>query len=67
MSLDQLRNRLTMVDKELIELISERQKIVSEVSDYKIKTGIAIRDYDRESKILKSIEKQSNNYSWTPC
>ncbi|MBI80257.1 MAG: bifunctional chorismate mutase/prephenate dehydrogenase [Pseudomonadota bacterium] len=66
MSLDQLRNRLTIVDKELIELISERQKIVSEVSAYKIKTGIAIRDYGRESKILKSVEKQSISLGLDP-
>tara|TARA_A100000164_G_C21832433_1_gene736015 strand:+ start:149 stop:1231 length:1083 start_codon:yes stop_codon:yes gene_type:complete len=66
MSLDQLRERLTIVDRELIELISERQKIVSEVSNFKIKTGVAIRDYAREASILKGIEKQSISLGLDP-
>ncbi len=48
MSLDELRERLSAVDTELVKLIAERQTIVAEVSAHKIKTGTPTRDYDRE-------------------
>lgn len=53
MTLDQLRQRLTQTDTELITLIAERQRIVAEIGSHKIDHGIPTRDYEREREVLK--------------
>ena len=50
MSLDELRERLSAVDRELISLVAQRQEIVAEVSAYKLRTSTATRDYARERR-----------------
>ena len=60
MSLDELRQRLSAVDAELIALIAERQRIVAEVSAHKIATGTPTRDFGREADILKRVQQQSS-------
>ena len=52
MNLDELRDRLTSLDKKIIEIIGERQSIVSEIGKYKQQVGRATRDYERESAVL---------------
>ena len=41
MDLSDIRQRLSAVDEELIRLIAERQRIVDEVSRWKLETGRA--------------------------
>ena len=45
MNLNQLRERLSAVDRDLISLIAQRQAIVAEIGKNKISTGKATRDY----------------------
>ena len=52
MNLDELRDRLTLLDQKIIEIIGERQSIVSEIGKYKQQVGRATRDYARESAVL---------------
>ena len=52
MNLDELRDRLTLLDQQIIEIIGERQSIVSEIGKYKQQVGRATRDYARESAVL---------------
>lgn len=52
MSLEALRERLTAVDRQIIELIAERQAIVAEIGRDKLKTGRATRDFQREKRVL---------------
>ncbi len=59
MSLDELRERLSAVDTELVKLIAERQTIVAEVSAHKIKTGTPTRDYEREREVLNGVQRHS--------
>ena len=59
MSLDELRQRLSAVDSELVELIAERQRIVAEVSAHKIRTGTPTRDYGREREVLNGVHDRS--------
>ncbi len=59
MSLDELRQRLSSVDTELVKLIAERQRIVAEVGAHKIDTGTPTRDYEREREILSGVHRQS--------
>ncbi len=59
MSLEDLRQRLSAIDAALIELIAQRQEIVSEVSAHKISTGAPTRDYAREREILERVREQA--------
>ncbi len=52
MSLDVLRNELSTIDIELVDLIAKRQKIVSEIGRRKQSSGIGTRDYAREKEVL---------------
>jgi chorismate mutase/prephenate dehydrogenase len=52
MSLETLRKRLNELDRQLIELIAERQSVVEQVGAFKQSEGQAIRDYAREKSVL---------------
>ena len=59
MILEQLRNRLTQADRELISLVAERQRIVAEIGAHKIATAAPTRDYDRERIVLDGARAQA--------
>ncbi len=52
MSLEELRNILSALDRQLVELIAERQKIVGEIGKSKRSAGTGTRDYAREKDVL---------------
>ncbi len=52
MTLDELRSNLSSVDRRLIELIAERQRLAGEIGRSKQSTGRATRDYEREKDVL---------------
>jgi len=52
LSLEDLRGRLTAVDRQIIELVADRQAIVDEIGRDKLKTGRATRDFQREKMVL---------------
>ncbi len=59
MSLNELRNNLSAVDQRLVELIAERQRIVSEIGKTKLLSGAGTRDYAREKDVLDMGRKQA--------
>ena len=60
MNLDELRERLTSLDKSLIKIIGERQSIVNEIGEYKLQVGRASRDFERESAVLDSARSEAD-------
>ena len=52
MSLKSLRERLNELDRQLIELIAERQSVVEQVGAFKQSEGQKIRDFAREKRVL---------------
>lgn len=52
MSLEDLRKQLSDVDRQFIELVAERQRIVSDIGRQKQTAGTATRDYAREKDVL---------------
>jgi chorismate mutase/prephenate dehydrogenase len=52
MDLNQLRERLTALDRELVELVAERQRLSTEVARAKRATGHPTRDFRRERDVL---------------
>ena len=59
MNLDELRNNLSSVDKKLVRLIAERQKIVAEIGKSKLDSGTGTRDYAREKDVLDMGREQA--------
>ena len=59
MSLDELRNNLSAVDKQLLELIAERQRLVGEIGRNKLTSGTGTRDYAREKDVLEMGRNQA--------
>ena len=52
MSLDKHRKDLSSIDRRLVELIAERQRIVAEIGKTKQTAGTGTRDYAREKEVL---------------
>jgi chorismate mutase/prephenate dehydrogenase len=61
MTLEELRKRLSEVDRELIGLVAARQKIVAEIGAHKIQNSVPTRDYEREREVLKSAHEQARS------
>jgi chorismate mutase/prephenate dehydrogenase len=53
MSLEQLRKRLNQLDRELVELVADRRRIIAEIGAHKIQNAVPTRDYEREREVLK--------------
>jgi chorismate mutase/prephenate dehydrogenase len=53
MSLINLRENLSAVDRQIVELIAERQRIVAGIGASKRSDGTATRDYAREKEVLE--------------
>jgi len=56
MDLDEIRKLLDSTDRKIIEALAERQKLVQEVSSFKIDQTKEIRDLAREEKLLDRID-----------
>lgn len=56
MVLNELRERIDEIDKEIVELYEERMKISEGVGQFKIETGKKVFDKDREIIKLDSVE-----------
>lgn len=64
--LDELRDSLTTVDRRILELIAERQRIVGQIGRLKQATGIPTRDYEREREVLGTVRSQAENLALDP-
>ena len=66
MTLEELRKRLSEVDRELIGLVAARQKIVAEIGAHKIQNSVPTRDYEREREVLKGASTQARALGLEP-
>ena len=53
MSLDDLRNKLAALDRDILELVAERQRLSSEIGAEKRSRGIPPRDYGQEKEVIQ--------------
>lgn len=49
----ELRNRLDEIDSGIVDLIAERQAVVTSISEHKLKTGKPLRHYEREREVIE--------------
>jgi len=48
-----LRQRLDAIDAGIIDLIAERQQVVTVIAEHKLKTGLPLRHYEREREVIE--------------
>lgn len=51
--LKQLRRRLDEIDDGIIDLIAERQSVVTTIGNHKLRTGAPLRHYEREREVIE--------------
>ena len=66
MNLENLRTSLSDVDRQMVELIARRSKIVSEIGEHKRSSGTATRDYRREKDVLDMGRAQAEKLGIDP-
>jgi len=66
MELEELRKNLSAVDRQLVELIAERQRIVGDIGKSKLVTGTGTRDYAREKDVLDMGRAQAEDLGVDP-
>ena len=66
MKLEDLRSELSSLDRRLVELIAERQRIVGEIGASKQSAGRATRDYEREKNVLEMARNQAKSLNVDP-
>ncbi len=66
MSLDDLRSELSAVDRRLVELIAERQRVVGVIGRNKQSSGAGTRDYAREKDVLDMGRAQAEELGIDP-
>ncbi|MBN1345731.1 MAG: prephenate dehydratase [Phycisphaerae bacterium] len=59
MTLEELRQKINGLDKEIVELLNQRAEVVIEIGKLKAKDGSPIYAPDREKEILERIRKTS--------
>ncbi len=59
MNLENLRDALSDVDRQIIDLVAERQRIVGEIGQSKLAHGTATRDFAREKDVIDTGRAQA--------
>ena len=59
MSLKDLRNRLSAIDRQIVSLTAERQAVVDEIGAVKRASGRPTRDFAREKQVIETARAQA--------
>ncbi|MFT6899752.1 MAG: chorismate mutase/prephenate dehydratase [Paraglaciecola sp.] len=69
MSVDELaklREQITSIDQQLLELLAQRQQCTNQVAETKITHQIPVRDHQREEQLLVSLIKHGQKHGLDP-
>lgn len=58
----ELRQRLDEIDTGIIDLIAERQAVVTTIAEHKLKTGLPLRHYQREREVIDRGVKRAESH-----
>jgi len=64
--LEQLRQQLTELDLELLELVARRQKVVAQIGQMKRDSGQATRDFAREKRVIDIARTHADGLGLSP-
>ncbi|MBV9621431.1 MAG: prephenate dehydrogenase/arogenate dehydrogenase family protein [Gammaproteobacteria bacterium] len=65
-TLEQLRQRLNEIDRQLIALVAERKSVSGEVASAKRATGHPTRDYEREREVILGVRDAARERDVSP-
>ncbi|HXD05282.1 MAG TPA: bifunctional chorismate mutase/prephenate dehydrogenase [Burkholderiaceae bacterium] len=65
-TLDDLRQRVTDIDRQLISLVAERKRVSGEVARVKRATGYPTRDYEREREVILGVRTIATELGVSP-
>jgi chorismate mutase len=60
MSLDDIRNKIDIVDEEIVRLLNQRAEYAREIGMKKSEAGLPVQDKGREESVLSRVAKASN-------
>ena len=63
--LENLRERIDKIDKELIALFEERMNVVNDIAEYKIKNNLPILNQNREDIVISKVKAIVKNNDYT--
>ena len=66
-SLEELRRRVTDIDRQLIALMAERKAVSEEVARVKRATGRSTRDYEREREVILGVRAMAEERGVSPA
>jgi chorismate mutase/prephenate dehydrogenase len=66
-TLEELRQRVTDIDRQLIALVAERKAVSEEVAQVKRATGRATRDYEREREVILGVRALAEERGVSPA
>lgn len=66
MTLEEIRERLSAVDRQLLTLIAERQRLSRDVAEAKRASGRATRDFQRERQVLLEARSSAEGLGLSP-
>jgi chorismate mutase/prephenate dehydrogenase len=66
-TLDELRQRVTDIDRQLIGLVAERRNVSEEVARVKRATGRSVRDYEREREVILGVRAMAAERGVSPA
>ncbi len=66
-TLEDLRQRLTELDRQLIALVADRKAVSEEVARVKRATGRATRDYEREREVILGVRAAASERGVSPA
>jgi chorismate mutase/prephenate dehydrogenase len=67
MALDDLRRRLNQLDRQLLQLVAERQRIGTEIARVKRENGLPTRDFKREREVLLRARERAADLGVSPA
>ena len=63
--LENLRERIDTIDKEIIALFEERMNVVNDIAEYKIKNNLPILNQNREDIVISKVKAIVKNKDYT--
>lgn len=67
MTLEDLRKRLNDIDRQLMELVAERQSVSRQIGDVKRTEGRATRDFRREKQVIDAARARAADLALSPA
>jgi len=59
MDLEELRNNLSALDRQILELVAQRQAMVTRIGEVKYQSGQATRNFNREKQVIDMARAQA--------